>query len=143
MSLAIIASTTDKGRSALADLLQSGVAFTITDFVTGGGGHDSGDPQVALTPDPELTELSGQTFGPKLLTDKILVTPYCTKYVCDLDFLEAVGSLSNVGLIATYTYSPLLNDPIVGTSFLFAIGNSPLIVKTDSEQRTISVEIEF
>jgi hypothetical protein len=143
MSLSIIASITDKGRSALADLLQSGVAFTVTDFVTGGGGHDSGDPQVALTPDPALTTLPGQTFGPKPLTDKILVTPYCVRYVCDLDFLEAVGNLSNIGLIATYTYSPIPNDPIVGTNFLFAVGNSPLVVKTDAEQRTINVEVEF
>ena len=143
MSLAIIASTTDKGRSALADLLQSGVAFTITDFVTGGSGHDIGDPMVALTPDPELTSLPGQTFGPKALTSKVPVTPYCTRYVCDLDFLEAVGNLSNIGLIATYTYSPIPLDPIVGTTFLFAIGNSPLVVKTDAEQRQISVEVEF
>lgn len=143
MSLAIIASVTDKGRSALADLLQSGVAFTITDFVTGGGGHDPGDPQVALTPDPELTTLPDQTFGPKPLTDKIAVSPYCTRYVCDLDFLEAVGNLSNIGLIATYTYSPVPMDPVIGTTFLFAIGNSPLVVKTDAEQRQISVEVEF
>lgn len=143
MSLAILASITDQGRSNLADLLQMGRAFTVTEFVTGGGGHDSGDPSVALTPDPSLTTLPGRTFGPKALTSKTLITPYCVKYVCDLDFLDAVGDLSNVGLIATFTYSPIPADPLLGTKFLFAIGNFPLVVKTDAETRTINVEVEF
>lgn len=142
-SFSIIASVTDKGRSALADLLQSGVAFTITHFVTGGGGHDAGDPNVALTPEPSLITLTGQTFGPKAITSKQLVTAFCVEYTCELDFLEAVGSLSNIGLIATYTYSPIPNDPIVGTSFLFAVGNSPLVVKTDAEQRSMKIQVEI
>lgn len=143
MSLSIIASITDKGRSALADLLDTGVAFTITDFVSGGGGHDSGDPQVALTPDPALTTLPSQTFGPKPLEDKVPVTPYCTRFVCKLENLDAVGNLSNVGLLATYTYSPIPNDPLIGTTFLYAVGNFPLTVKTDAEEKFINVEVEF
>lgn len=143
MSLSILASVTDQGRSNFAELLQEGRAFTVTHFVTGGGGHDAGDPTVALTPDPALLVIPGQTFGPKTITSKTLITPYCVKYVCDLDFLDAVGNLSNIGLIATFTYSPIPADPLLGTSFLFAIGNFPLVVKTDAETRSINVEVEF
>lgn len=143
MSLSILASVTDTGRANLAEVLNSGRAFTVTHFITGGGGHDVGDAAVALTPDPALTTLPQQTFGPKSLTSKTLVTPYCVQFECFLDYLDAVGNLSNYGLIATYTYSPIPNDALVGTQFLFAIGNSPLVVKTDGETRTINIEVEF
>lgn len=143
MSLSILASVTDSGRANLAEMLQMGRAFTVTHFVTGGGGHDPGDPQVALTPDPALISLPNQTFGPKIISSKVLVTPYCVKYMCELDFNDAVGNLSNFGLVATYTYSPISGDPLVGTTFLFAVGNSPLDVKTDGYQETINIEVEF
>lgn len=143
MSLSILASVTDVGRANHAEQLQMGRAFTITHFVTGGGGHDPGDPQVALTPDPALISLPKQTFGPKAIENKSLVTPYCVKYECTLDYNDAVGNLSNFGLIATFTYSPIANDPLIGTTFLYAVGNSPLDVKTDSYQETINIEVEF
>jgi len=143
MAQAIVASLTDLARSKFADMLQMGRAFTVTDFVTGENGHDPGDPAVALTPDPTVTTLPGQTFGPKSIASKTLVSPFCDSYLCHLDFLDAVGPLSNIGLIATFTYSPILGDPLVGTSFLMAIGNQPLIVKTDALSLDFDIQINF
>lgn len=143
MAQAIIATITDTARSNFADMLAVGRAFTITDFVTGEGGHDPGDPAVALTPDPTVTTLPLQSFGPKAITSKTLISPYCVEYLCDLDLLEAVGPLSNIGLIATFTFSPILGDPLVGTTWLFSVGNFPQSIKTDSETRSIAVQVGF
>jgi len=143
MAQAIIATITDTARTSFATMLSLGRAFTITDFVTGEGGHDPGDPAVALTPDPTVTTLPFQSFGPKAITSKTLISPFCVEYLCDLDLLEAVGPLSNIGLIATYTFSPISGDPLVGTNFLFSLGNFPLSIKTDSETRSIAVQVGF
>lgn len=143
MATAILASITDAARAKHAEMLAEGRSFTVTQFVTGSGGHDPGDPATALTPDPALTTLPGQSFGPKPLTEKSLITPYCVEYVADLDNLEAVGLLSNIGLMATITYSPIPLDPLVGTTFLFAVGNFPLIVKTDAETRQITIQVQY
>jgi hypothetical protein len=143
MAQAIIATITDTARSKFAEMLQMGRSFTITEFVTGEGGHDTGDPAIALTPDPTATILPLQSFGPKTITSKTLISPFCVEYLANLDPLEAVGPLSNVGLIARFTYSPIGGDPLLGTSFLFAIANFPLIVKTDAEARAISVQVNY
>lgn len=143
MAQAIIATITDGARTNFANMLAMGRAFTITDFVTGEGGHDIGDPAVALTPDPTVTTLPLQSFGPKAVTSKTLISPFCVEYLCDLDLLEAVGPLSNIGLIATFTFSPIAGDVLVGTSWLFSLGNFPLSIKTDSETRSIAVQVGF
>ena len=143
MAQAIIATITDTARSKFADMLNVGRAFTITSFVTGEGGHDSGDPATALTPDPAATSLPLQSFGPKAIASKTLISPYCVEYLCGLDALEAVGPLSNVGLIATFTYSPIVGDSLVGKTFLFCIANFPLVVKTDAETRSISIQVNY
>jgi len=143
MAQAIIATITDTARTKFAEMLQIGRAFTITDFVTGEGGHDTGDPAVALTPDPTATTLPLQSFGPKPITSKTLISPFCVEYLAELTALEAVGPLSNIGLIATITFSPIGGDPLVGTTFLFSIANTPLSIKTDSETKSIAIQVNF
>jgi hypothetical protein len=143
MAQAIIASITDTGRANLANLLAVGRAFRITSFVTGEGGHDPGDPAVALTPDPTVTALPSQSFGPKAISSATLINPFCVEFLCSLGNLDAVGSLSNIGLIATFTYSPIPSDPLVGTTFLYAVGNFPLQVKTDAETKAISLQVQY
>ena len=143
MAQAIIATISDTARTKFAEMLQIGRAFTITDFVTGEGGHDPGDPAIALTPNPTATTLSLQSFGPKAITSKTLISPFCVEYLAELANLDAVGPLSNLGLIATITFSPIGGDPLVGTTFLFAISNFPLTVKTDAETRSIQVQVQF
>jgi hypothetical protein len=143
MATTIVAAITDIGRSKFADMLANGRAFTITSFVTGQGGHDPSDPLVALTPDPTVLALPLQTFGPEAITSATLITTTCVQYTCDLSNLQAVGPLSNIGLIATVTYSPIVGDPLVGTTFLFALGNMPLQVKTDAETKEFLISVQF
>ena len=143
MAQAIIATITDTARTHFANMLQMGRSFTITDFTTGSGGHDPGDVVVSLTPNPAVTSLPSQSFGPKAISTKTLISPFCVEYLAELELLEAVGPLSNVGLLATFTYSPISGDPLIGTTFLFAVANSPLSVKTDSELRSVSLQVQF
>jgi hypothetical protein len=143
MAQAIVAAITDTGRAKLAEMLAVGRAFTITDFVSGSGGHDISDPSIALTPDVSATTLPSQSFGPKAVTSKSLISPYCVEYICDLDYTDAVGELSNFGLIATFTFSPIPADPLLGTQFLFCIANTPLSVKTDSEVKSVRMSIQY
>ena len=142
MSQTVTAAITDIARAQFANMLAVGRSFSVTQFVTGSGGHDS-DPSVALTPDPTVLSLPLQSFGPALITNKTLITPYCVQYTCNLGNLDAVGPLSNVGLLATIIYSPIVGDTLVGTTFLFAIGNTPLVEKTDVETRQINIQVQF
>ena len=143
MAQAVVSTITDVARSKFAEMLSIGRSFTVTSFVTGEGCHDPGDPAVALTPNPSALSLRLQTFGPKAITSKTLISPFCVEYVVDLLNLEAVGPISNIGLIATYTYSPIPSDPLIGQTFLFAIGNMPLQIKTDSESKQFRVQVQF
>lgn len=143
MAQAIISTISDTARSKLAEMLSIGRSFTVTHFVTGEGGHDPADDTVALTPDPSVLSLPLQTFGPKAVTAKTLISPYCVEYQCDLGNLDAVGPLSNIGLLATYNYSPIGGDPLVGTTFLFSIGNFPKQTKTDAETKTIMIQVQY
>ena len=145
-SVSVIAALTDDGRRRIADMTVSGRGFQITEFVVGRGGHDLGDPTVALTPNSSVTVLPLQTFGPKPVVSPslgqtgILVTPFCPQFTGLLDFNEANGELSNIGLIGTINFPA--GDPLVGTKFLFAVGNRPLVVKTDADQLQINVTLQ-
>lgn len=143
MAQAIIASLTDVARTKFADMLAVGRSFTVTDFVTGQGGHDLSDPSVALSPDASVTTLPSQTFGPKNVASKTLISPTCVEILATLEATEGVGPLSNIGLIATVNFSPIIADPLLGTTFLFAIANFPLSYKTDSEVRSFAVSLQY
>jgi hypothetical protein len=143
MAQAIVATITDFARTKFAELLSVGRAFTITDFVVGSGGHDPSDSAIALSPDPSDSTLPLQNFGPKAVTSKTLISPFCVEYICELELLDAVGPVSNIGLIATFTYSPIIADPLVGTTFLFSIANTPLAIKTDAETKTFAIQVQF
>jgi hypothetical protein len=147
-AISIIAALTDTGRARIADMTVSGRGFQVQQFVVGAGGHDPNNPTVVLTPDPSVTSLPDQTYGPAPLVQTnppytgILISPYCPQFTGLLDTTQANGEISNVGLIATITSSLIPLDPLVGTTFLFAIGNRPLIVKTDNDQFTINVTLQ-
>lgn len=143
MSFSIIASITDLGRQRLASSLITGKSFQIDQFSVGAGGHDLSDPATALTPDPTATSCPDVVFGPEPIDAATLISQYCPEFTCRLGPTEAIAPLSNICLLGTIIFSPLPGDPDVGTSFLFAIGNFPLRVKTDVEQLEFRVTVQF
>ena len=140
MAISVIAALTEIGRNRIADMTVSGRGFQITHFVVGSGGSDPSDPLVALSPNPAVSVLPSQTFGPKSVTilnppyTGVLISPFCPQFTGLLDFTEANGPLSNYGLIATITSSSIPGDPLIGSTFLLAYGTTPQKVKTDGDQ---------
>ena len=143
MAITVLAAITDQGRAAFADLTVNGTSFVVNQFEVGNGGHDPGNPIVALTPDTSLGELPSITFGPEPIDEASLPDDLFTpEFCCFLQQNEAVGELSNIGLLATFISAPA--DPSkVGTTFLFAIGNFPLRVKVDTEVVEFTVSVIF
>jgi len=143
MAITVLAAITDRGRAAFADLTVNGTSFVVNQFEVGSGGHDVGNPIVALTPDTSLSELPSLTFGPEPIDEASLIEDLFTpEFFCVLEQNEAVGELSNIGLLATFIDAPA-NPSLVGTTFLFAIGNFPLRVKVDTEVVEFTVSVIF
>ncbi len=143
MAITVLAAITDQGRAAFADLTVNRTSFVVNQFEVGSGGHDPGNPIVALTPDTSLSELPNLTFGPEPIDESGLPGDLFTpEFLCILQQNEAVGELSNIGLLATYVSAPADPD-LVGTTFLFAIGNFPLRVKVDTEVVEFTVSVIF
>jgi hypothetical protein len=143
MAFTVISSITDVGRQRLASSLITGKSFQIDQFSVGSGGHDPLDPATALTPDPTLSACPSTVFGPEPIDAATLISQFCPEFTCVLAPNEAVAALSNICLIGTIIYSPLIGDPDVGSTFLFAIGNFPLRVKTDRESLTFRVTVQL
>jgi hypothetical protein len=143
MAITVLAAVTDRGRAAFADLTINGTSFVVNLFEVGSGGHDVGNPIVALTPDTSLQTLPSITFGPEPIDEAALPSDLFTPtFSCVLQQSEAVGEVSNIGLLATYVEAPA-NPELEGTTFLFALGNFPLRVKVDTEVVTFSVSVIF
>jgi len=143
VSFSVIATITDVGRQRLASGLITGKSFQIDQFSVGSGGHDPLDPSTPLTPDPAAVACPSVVFGPEPIDAATLISQFCPEFTCRLNPSEAIASLSNICLIGTVIYSPLPGDPDVGTTFLFAIGNFPLRVKTDVESVEFRVTCSF
>jgi hypothetical protein len=143
MAFSVIASITDLGRQRLATSIMTGKSFQIDQFSVGQGGHDTSDPATALTPDPAATACPSVVFGPEPIDSASLVSQFCPEFICRLDPDEAISPLSNICLLGTVIFSPIVGDPDVGTSFLFAVGNFPLRVKTDVESIEFRVAVQF
>jgi hypothetical protein len=146
MAISVKAAITDRGRAAFANLTVTGTSFAVTEFKVGNGGHDGGNPIIALTPDTSLSELPGVTFGPEPADESDLPDLFTPTFLCVLQQNEAVGELSNIGLYATYPTDeefPSIDPELAGTSFLFAIGNFPLRVKVDTEVVEFLVSVIF
>lgn len=144
MAIPIISTLTDLGRQHLADMSVNGTSFIIQTFTMGNGGHDTGNPSVALTPDPSLDYLPDQFFGPKEIEESLFISPTCPAFNCEVTELEAVGELSNIGLWARVVWYPdCEHPPCLGEPFLYAVGNFPLRVKTDVDDLLLQISIQY
>lgn len=100
-----VVSLTKKGREMEAQQLKYGYGFTVNYFVLGSGGHDPGNPTLALPLDTDVIELPQQFFGPEPIDLVTLVTTTCLEFTCVVQPGQAVGGISNLGLIATMLYN--------------------------------------
>jgi hypothetical protein len=141
MAFSVIAAVTDVGRQRIAQMLISGKSFVVNQFSVGDGGHDTLDPETALTPDTSLVTCPSVIFGPESVDSAALVTAYCPQFTCILEESEAISALSNICLIGEIIYPT--TDPDYGTTFLFAIGNFPLKVKTGSDVFEFRVKVQL
>jgi hypothetical protein len=83
-----------------------GYGYRIENFAVGSGGHDPGDPSLALPLNFSATTLPGQFFGPEPIDGSSLISPTCPAWTCTLEQGEAVGEVSNFGLYATIVFIP-------------------------------------
>lgn len=143
MAFSVIATVTDLGRQKMASGLITGKSFQIDQFSVGSGGHDPLDPATALTPDPTVIACPSLVFGPEPVDAATLVSQFCPEFTCRLEPNEAIAGLSDICLLGTVIFSPLVDDPDIGASFLFAVGNFPLRVKTDVESLEFRVVVQF
>lgn len=145
MSLTVVTALTDVARQRIAQSILTGKSFSVTDFSVNSAGHDPGNPTLALTPDPAAVVCPGGTplFGPEPIDSKTLISSFCPQFTCNLELTEAVGSISNICLIATVVFSPTPGDPDIGTTFLFSVGNFPLRVKTAADTLAIIALVQF
>lgn len=145
MAFNVIANLTDQARQRIAQMLKTGKSFQVTHFSVSDGGHNLGDPLVALAPDPSdvVPPTNGFDFGPTAITSAIMASAFCPQYTCTLESGDANGPLSSLQLHATIVYSPISGDPDVSQKFLFAIGNFPLKVKTMSDTFQFNVLVQL
>lgn len=140
-----VVSLTTKGREMEAQQLLYGYGFSIDFFELGAGGHDPGNPTLALPLDTDVLELPGQFFGPEPIDERELVTPTCPRFTCVVQAGEGVGGISNLGLVATVLSVPAgspTTAPAVGSTFLYAITNFPLRYKVSASMETFTVSIK-
>jgi len=147
MAFEIIAVVTNEAKSRLAEMLATGKSFYCSHFALDDYGYDPANPTIALTPDPAQTTCDPDglppLFGPKAVEGFTYTGSFCPEFECYVSESEAVGSIGSLCLIATIVYSPTPGDPEIGSTFLFAIAHMPLWVKTDLENRTWLVTIQF
>ena len=145
MAVVVTAELTNEGRRRFADMSVPSInrAFIIEEFEIGEGGHDPEDLTQALRPDVSVTDLPLKTFGPKAITSSNKPTDFIAEYVLDLTANEAVGIISNIGLIARISSSGIPSDPEINTKFLFAVANLPIRNKLAGETLTLQVRINY
>jgi hypothetical protein len=142
-----VVTNTAKERMAKNIALQpDGGSFIVDKFVLGNGGHDPGNPAVALAPDPTLGDTctgedcpSIQTTS-KAITEVVYATPVCPVFKCELAQGEYVGEFSQLLLLARVTTPGAADE---GEYFVFAVANSPLKVLAPVDAALFNVGVLF
>lgn len=143
VATSILATVTTKGREMIVEHLLNGTAFRVDKFSIGNGGHDTSNPNVALTPDVSLTTVPGEFFGPVMIDNTTTVNPQTPRFDAILTESEGVGEISVLGLFITVISVTGNSTVNVNDSFLFAIANLPLQIKTGLETKEFRTEIQF
>ena len=141
MSFDIKALLTDETRRRTAESHTTGKAFKVVGFTLGNAGHDPLDPTTALVPDPAATEVASSVFGPKSVSSFTYANNSCPVWECLVDFGEGVTLYSSIGLIAQIVSSPVIGDPELDTTFLYALAHFPQRPKLDLEKLVIRVGV--
>jgi len=134
---------TNEAKRRIGEMWATGKSYQVKYFSLSSGGHDPTDPTIALAIDPASTDMPGTIviFGPEPIDGYEWTSDFCPVFICRIETGEVVGSVSSVGLYAEIVYSPIPGDPEVGTRFLFAVHNRPLMVFTgiDSAEFRLNV----
>jgi hypothetical protein len=147
-----LAVVTNSGKARMAELLASGKSFAVDRFVVGDQGHDTSDNTIALTPDPArsgcycapegITVSEGCNYE-GLITSIAFNSTTCPVFKVILAKNQATGVISSICLLGTIVYSPIPNDPEIGTQFLYAIANLPYKVKIPQERFEYNISIQL
>jgi hypothetical protein len=143
LAVTLIATVTNTGRQRHASGLVTGKSFQITHFGVGTEGADPGDPSTAVPPDPSLTELPGQVFGPEPIDGVSFSSPTCPVFEANIERAESNGvSLSSLVLYATIVSNG--SDPVdeAGDMFPYAIAHFPSTPKTAADLFEYEVGIQ-
>lgn len=136
----------------MAQLIASGKSFQVDRFVVGDQGHDPIDLTIALTPDPakagcycspeSITQAGGCTYE-GLIANIYFNSTTCPVFNIVIAKGQATGIVTSICLLGTVVYSPILNDPELGTRFSFAVVNFPYKIKTPSDRYEYNISIQL
>jgi hypothetical protein len=145
LAISVISAITDTGRFQMAEAIRIGRSFVVNKFSVSDAGHSLVDPNTALAPDPTVTTIPVRTFSytDRPINASVLVSAFCPQFTCVVAPGEGNGPISTLALIATVLFSPVLDDPDVGKSFLFALGNFPLRVKVPQDSWTFNALVQL
>lgn len=136
--------TTNIGAQKTGEQLTLGRCFMVKYFMIGSGGHDP-STNLAIVPDPTLTELPSPKFSDPVLIptgSAYQVGPRQTQYKITLGAGVASGAMSSVGLYAEIVSVVNPNDAsLIGTKFLYAVMNFNLYNKPDDEPRVLTLTL--
>ncbi len=121
-----------------------GTCYQVKTFAVSAGGHDPLDPTTAITPDPAAIVMPGDPpiFGPEPIDDFQLVADDCPVFVCIINQGEVTGGISTVALFAEIVDS-VANPAEIGTTFLFAVYNRPLLILTGTDAVEFRIQVFF
>jgi hypothetical protein len=127
---------TNEGKRRQAEQIL-GKNFILVGFALAVGGYDPNDPTIALTPNPDQTELTDVVYGPRSISGVTFANDQCPIVQCSVPPGEGVTMFSQVYILGQVITSPVQDDPEIGLVFLYAIFNCPRRPKLDTEDLVI------
>lgn len=145
MAFEALAIITNEAKRRISDMWITGKSYQVKYFSVSSGGHDPSDPTTAIAVDPAATVMPGDPpiFGPEPVDAFELVADNCPVFVCNIEQGEVTGVVSSVALFAEIVYSPIPSDPELGTTFLFAVYNRPILVMTGTDSAEFRINVFF